>query len=528
MHHLKQLIVSILAISSVLGPQAQAAPRTVGSYLITPDSLPTATGTPLEIERGLLFVPENRNNPESRTIAVNFVRLPALSSDPQTPRRPPVFLLPGGPGSELKLADPNRQKALAEMRRTRDVVYVSQRGNPAAPGLVTPLRIQEAPAALDQPTTAESTRSSQRAAVTSAFQHWSARGVDLRGYDILNIVDDVHELRAALGYDKIVLRGCSFGSQWSLAYLKRWPQTVDRAWLSGVEPLDYTYDSPAWLWASMARLAQRAESDPALKKQMPKGGLMAALSEVVDRLAAKPVTVTFTPRGDTKEVSVVLGAEDVRQHMQGLASSPGSSARQRLTNWPLMVLEMHAGDYRYLAAKRWEKRVNGNQSALILPLIDNSLDITAARDAKLRGEREARWLGDINDLYHNTRDLTPTAKVDDAFRADWRIDVPVLMTNGDLDWSTPLENSRHIRKFLAQGHLVEVAGGTHCTEMPEMTPMLPDVLAQLNQFLDVDFAVTTPAEFFKTLPSAVAYPALEFRAPTGTSLFDEWRAASGS
>lgn len=514
-----------LALPLIRGPEAHAAPRTVGSYLVTPDVIAAASGAPLEIERGLLFVPENRSNPDSRTIAVNFVRFPALKAS--TPRRPPVFLLPGGPGSELDLKNANMQKALQEMRRTRDVVYVSQRGNFIAPGLVSPLVFRESAAPLDRPFTAESIKASHRSSVTSAIQQWNARGVDLRGYDILNIVDDVYELRAALGYDKIVLRGCSFGSQWSFSYIKRWPQTVDRAWLSGVEPLDYAYDSPTWLWASMSRLARQAESDPALAKHMPKGGLMEALRQVLSRLEAQPATVTFVPRGKTEEVRVVVGAEDLRQLLQSLGNIPGDSARQRLTNWPRMLLEMHAGDYRYLAAKSWERRVNGGQSTLILPLIDNSLGITAARDAKLLAEPEARWLGDINDFYHNTRDLTPTPRVDDAFRADWRIDVPVLLTNGDLDWSTPLENAQHARRFLSNGHLLEIEGATHCTEVPELPDLLPELFAQLNAFYEVDFAVTPPADFFKKLPRAAAYPKLEFRAPTAPSSFDEWRGREG-
>lgn len=508
----------------VSGAGAVAAPRTVGSHLLTPDVIASKIGAPLDVERGLLFVPENRGNPQSRTIAVNFVRFPALSSDgnPVTTRRPPVFMLPGGPGSEYDLKNPNLQKSLAVIRRTRDVVYVSQRGNWIAPGLVSPLVIRESAPPLDRPTTVESIKAAQRAATTAAIQQWSARGVDVRGYDIVNIVDDVNDLRIALGYDKIALRGCSFGSQWSLSYMKRWPQTVERAWLSGVEPLDYAYDSPKWLWASMARLARQAEADPALAKHMPKGGLMEALRQVLGKLEAQPATVTFKPRGRTEPVRIVVGAEDLRQLLQSLSDAPGETARQRLANWPRMLLEMHAGDYRYLAAKSWERRVNGEPYTLILPLIDNSLGITAARDAKLLAEPEARWLGDINDFYHNTRDVTPTARVDDAFRADWRIDVPVLLSNGDLDWSTPLENAQHLRKYLAQGHLLEVTGATHCTETPEMTDLLPDVLAQLNAFFEVDFATTPARDYFKTLPSKVAYPALQFRAPTAPSAFDEW------
>ena len=46
--------------------------------------------------------------------------------------------------------------------------------------------------------------------------------------------------------------------------------------------------------------------------------------------------------------------------------------------------------------------------------------------------------------------------------------------------------------------------------------------------LGLPFSIFVLTGFFKTLPSSVAYPALQFRAPTGASLFDEWRTPSGS
>ncbi|WP_163332058.1 alpha/beta fold hydrolase, partial [Klebsiella aerogenes] len=60
-------------------------------------------------------------------------------------------------------------------------------------------------------------------------------GKDLSGYTIAACADDVDALRQALGYPRIVLVGQSFGSQWSLAVMRRHPQIVTRAILSGVE-----------------------------------------------------------------------------------------------------------------------------------------------------------------------------------------------------------------------------------------------------------------------------------------------------
>lgn len=530
MTSMRARIVMLLALGLTGGAHARA-PN--GTYIQIPVSIPDATGTAIEAQQGLFFVLENRRDPRSRTIAIHFLRFPARAgSQTQAGRkRPAVFLLPGGPGTEFDFKDTKLLRAVERLRRTRDVVYVSQRGNPRAPGLVANLTVTEPQAPLDGSLSAARTQGAKQAAMRRAIEEWTARGVDLRGYDILNIVDDLYELRAALGYERIVLRGCSFGSQWSLAYIKRWPDTVDRALLSGVEPLDYTYDSPKWLWASMSRLAKQAEADAKLARHIPDGDLMKALRTVTERLERAPVTVTITDPKTGRDVRIVLGADDLREQIADARGFLGDTTRESLANWPRFILELHGGGLRYLAARAWELRTAGGATPLIGALIDNSLGISPARDSMLLAEREARWLGDINQDYRNTREITPTPDVGVGFRSDWPIDVPVLLVHGDFDWSTPLENAQHLRAHLKQGHLLEVEGATHCTEVPEMAELLPEVTEQIYSFIDADFEKNTAQRFFATLPHAVAYPALAFSAPTGPSLYDQWlirrRAAQG-
>ncbi len=514
---------ALLCASAALAasPAANRSPAP-GTYVTIPDTIVAGPGLKADVERGLFFVRENRAKADSRIIAVAFIRFPAQQTGGAG--RPPVFLLAGGPGSDFDFKDPVEMRAAQRLSRTRDLVYISQRGNPIAPGLVAQMYTPSRTAPLDKPATVESVRESQRAAFKEALDQWTARGVDPSGYDILNIVDDVHELRAALGYDKLVLRGCSFGSQWSFSYLKRWPQTVDRAWLSGVEPLDYAYDSPKWLWNSLTRLAQRAEADPAMKKEIPRGGVMRALQEVVEKLDEQPATVAIEDPRAGKPVSITLGAKDV-QDIITYGGMMGESRDERLGNWPRFIIEMRRGDLRYAAAMVWEMRTFVEEGEpLIGGLIDNSLGITAKRDAQLLAEPEARWLGDINDFYHNTRDITPTPNVGDAFRADWPLEMPVLLVNGDLDWSTPVENARHASKFLKHGAYVEVEGGTHCGETEDMVAERPQEMEQLYSFIDADFSKSTPEQFFATLPKRVVYPAIHFVPPGGASLYEQWLA----
>lgn len=245
---------------------------------------------------------------------------------------------------------------------------------------------------------------------------------------------------------------------------------------------------------------------------------MQALKEVLERLEEKPVRVAIaTPSGSRHELTV--GAHDLRQVLR---SSYGPSRRGRYENWPRYILELHSGDYRYLAAQQWESRSRRIPRPMIGLLIDNSLGITADRDSKLSREAAAHWLGDINASYKATRELTATSAVDDDFRADWEIDVPVLLVNGDLDWSTPLENAKHARRFLSKGHLIIVLGAGHCPIGEELAKLLPDVAEQIRKFIDADFVEGSPAGFFETLPQKISLPPFQFNLPVGPSLYDQW------
>lgn len=515
-------IASLSAALTLACAQVSAASPPPGSYITIPDGI-GAQGRRVDVERGLLFVPENRRPDnrqprESRTIAVHFLRFAALEKGSS---RPPVFMLAGGPGSDLDFGRAPLMDLVERLRRHRDVVYLSQRGYPASPGLVPDLRVNAGPAPLDVPGTPVTRAEREAAAWKKAIAEWSAKGVDLSGYDILNIVDDVHDLRAALGYDKIILRACSFGSQWSFAYMKRWPQTVDRAFLGGIEPLDYGYDSPKWLWASLMRLAKLAEADVHLAPHVPAGGLAKAIDRLIAQLERAPAKVSIVvDTADPRPLDVVVGADDLRRQLRDADGFMGRTRLDSLASWPRFIIELTRGDYRYLAATTWQRRVAGEARPMILALIDNSLGISAARDAKIAAEPEARWIGDVNEYYRATRSLTPTPDAGDAFRADWPLDIPILMVNGDLDWATPLENALHEKRFAARGHLLTVQGGTHCSEFWELPGQRPEVNAMLYDFVDAE----DPQQALQNIPEHVALAPMVFHLPAGASLYDQWLA----
>jgi hypothetical protein len=125
--------------------------------------------------------------------------------------------------------------------------------------------------------------------------------VDLSGYNISECAGDVNDLRKALGYDKIMLMGQSFGSQWSFAVMRHHPQIVERAILTGVEPLNHTYDMPSHIMNAIRRIWQHLDTDPAWAPYLPPGGMQEAAESVLTRLEHGGIEVKDS-KGKTKMV----------------------------------------------------------------------------------------------------------------------------------------------------------------------------------------------------------------------------------
>lgn len=174
-----------------------------------------------------------------------------------------------------------------------DVVLVDQRGY-SERGNVLKYRYQTASEPLDQPARLERSTRNFAAMARAAVAEFREKGVDLRGYTVKECADDVNDLRRVLKYERITLVGGSFGSQWGFAVMRRHPDRVARALLTGVEPLDCGYDMPSHVLAAMQRIWWEAEQDERLKPYLPPGGLTAALREVLDRLLREPVRVTLS------------------------------------------------------------------------------------------------------------------------------------------------------------------------------------------------------------------------------------------
>ncbi|MDG2102722.1 MAG: alpha/beta fold hydrolase [Pirellulaceae bacterium] len=454
------LLVCVAATCFVQGQET--SPPTAGDIIFENKTYTAEDGRLRNYEVGTLYVKENRSDPQSRLIGLGFARYRAKQATGA-----PVFFLPGGPGSSFLEGNPPTLAAL--VRDRCDVIFVDQRGYSRNGAFLENIPFEEivlpADADLDD-------RVAFFAKYTEAVvDHYQATDVDLSGYNILECIEDVNELRAALGYAKITLRGQSFGSQWSFGIMRQYPETVERALLSGVEPLNNAYDMPSHVFAALQRIWKSIDKDPRFHAYLPEGGMQEAAEVVLQRLESEPIKLFV--EGESKPIRI-LGPDDF----------PFTSPRQ--------ILELYHGQTSGWAAARFLGRPS---KTLISPLIDSSLHATPERLETLWHDPAVRFTTRQNFArYMATATIWPSPDVGDEFRTPKKCDIPVVFVNGDWDIKTPIENMYEIADYFPNSHQVIVHQAGHGTITSRMQKQHPDFIAQLVEFLETGKMDLLPAE----------------------------------
>jgi pimeloyl-ACP methyl ester carboxylesterase len=470
---LTSLSLSVRAKPKPQVMSSQSAGRKPGDIVMEKASVSSAKGEPIEVDLGTLYVPENRADPNSRIIGVGFARARAL----QPSNVPPSFHLPGGPGSSfingLK-AGGNPKHPLAsgiDYYRFSDVVFIDQRGA-SERGDVLRFKYRTTEHPLDQPLSVDRDVAGFTDFTCKAVSEFTQRGFDLRGYSIIDLAEDVNDLRKALGYQQVTLVGQSFGSQWAFAVMRLHPEIVARALLSGVEPLDCGYDMPSQVFAVVQRMWSEAEQDPRIKPYLPTGGLMQVAHEIVQRLERESAHVTVKDPKSGEIKAVTLGPEDFRANFHTELSGPA---------FLLSLYYRHYDELAQLAVNF--RRSHETEEAILGPLVDTSLGVTPRREYLLRRDPAANFLGQWNfNSYLATANIWPTADVGNDFRTEVLNRIPVVFVTGDWDTSTPIENTLAVAPYFMNGHVVIVEHGRHAV-LKNIASSSPATLAALLEFV---------------------------------------------
>jgi pimeloyl-ACP methyl ester carboxylesterase len=461
------LAVLLLACLALLPPFANAA-----SLELAPC---TISGTTEAARCGTLEVFENRVAASGRRIRVKVAVFPAKSAPPAPD---PLFILAGGPGQSAIEFSGFLIRDFAFAHDQRDIVFVDQRGTGGSNPLQCPLG-----GTFDEVVQSVAIGVDGDLAAVRACRADLERRADLRFYTTPLAMDDLDDVRAALGYERINLWGASYGTRAALVYMRQHPKRVRSAILRAVGGVDLKL--PATVAAdgqrALDRLFGACAMDNACRTAYPNAEL--SLRQALEKVRARPVTLEATDPRTRKAHAVrvdhnvfattiffLLFASDWSKEIPRIAHAAAAGNYQPLAAFlPLSVLTA--------APVHWGMR-RTVLCAEDVPLISGE---------QIRALSEGTVMGDASNmgLIAACREW-PVGELPKGYNEPVKTEAPILAISGTEDPVLPPHRAEEALKSLPNATHVIVPGAAHGPNFPGCTTTLAKKFLEAASGTDLD------------------------------------------
>jgi pimeloyl-ACP methyl ester carboxylesterase len=408
-----------------------------------------------EVRCGVLTVPENRATRSGRRIDLHVAVLPA--------RRPesapdPLFILAGGPGQGARDYAPFVEAAFKEVRRARDIVLVDVRGtgasNPLNCDLGDPLELL----------------SREVIDPTPCLKRLPGNP---RFYTSELIVDDLDDVRAALGYERINLWGGSYGTRAALVYAQRHGEHVRSAVLDGAAPFEIELPlyNASNAQRALDRLLTDCATDPSCRTAFPR--LREELGEVLARLDQGPVRLSLRHPQTNRLVDFTVSHSAFTSGIRGMLYVPLYASLI-----PFMVHEAAQGDFSTFAALSLQTAAWSTETMSLGMTLSVLCTEDVQRITDEAAEREVRgtFLGRSEiDSWRQMCAHWPRGPLPAEVDRVRPLQIPALILSGDLDPVTPPRWGKAMKAHFPGALHVVVPGTGHNTST---TGCVPDLIAE--------------------------------------------------
>jgi pimeloyl-ACP methyl ester carboxylesterase len=440
-----------------------------------------------ETQCGTFEVWENRATRSGRRIKLAVEVVSALSTSPASD---PVFVLAGGPGQGAADLVGSLLPMFEKLHRKHDLVFVDQRGT----GTSSPLKCPSEDAGLKE----KLREGVDTAALRSCLAGLEDAGLDPSTYTTSPAMDDLDDVRAALGYPTIDLWGGSYGTRAALTYLRQHPDHTRAVVLDGVDPPSMS------LIVASAENAERAfdkvfaacNADPACARTFP--DLRTKLVTLLASLAAHPVTTTLADPTTGAPTEVTITRTTFLLDLHGLLYKPEIAALL-----PLVIDSASHGDFAPFAAQAVSSSAIGDQiSEGMYFSVVCAEDAPLATPEAVAAHTKDTMMGDaFAQSILGVCSFWPKGPVPADFHDPVASAVPVLLLSGDLDPVTPPSRAEEARAKLTASTAVVVPATGHITSSTGCVPDLVEGFVDHASVAGLDLgcvAKVRPPPFFVT------------------------------
>ncbi len=318
-----------------------------------------------------------------------------------------------------------------------------------------------------------------------------AQGIDLTAYDTIENADDVHDMKVALGVDKIDLHGISYGTRLALEIVKRHPADIHATIIDGVMPPDVPVMGmfPVAMDTILSRTFNACKADTKCNATYP--DLDGQMTQLKAKLEKTPFKAHDYQYGEDYDYNWSAFVED----LIGKSYSEGTAAR--VPYWVHSLLTETQEQFTAAAKKADDEEMahfaEEDEQAKSNPLLAEYINVMKhASDAdyeamdmaqgmylsvtcndygqhekladakvaqsKIRSvlQDEIGLEGEFSDC-----DIWPKRASDPTIQEPARFSGPVLVIGGDEDPATPVEWAKHAASTLSASTFIEVPTGGH-------------------------------------------------------------------
>lgn len=457
------LLAAVLALASC--SSGSDAPRP--SIALDTCRLP---GVEIAARCGTHEVWEDRAAKSGRKVKLDIAIIPARL---RAKEHDPIVVFAGGPGQGAVSLASQVVPIFARLNDARDIVLVDQRGT----GNSNPLDCEDEGAPALQSIFEDTLPAPLVAKCLARLD------ADPRMYITSIAVEDLDEVREALGYAKLNLWGGSYGTRVALEYLRRHGDRVRSVVLDGVAPatmklpLSFVSDGDA----ALKRLLEACAAEDLCARSYPH--LKETIAAVRAQLARRPARVGIQdPRTGERETIVVN--ENI--FLSGLFRPLYVAELASLL--PYGINSAASGDFNPLLAQNLEfaDDIAENLSLGMHLSVVCAEDIPRITSEDLAAVSKSFFGRALVDDFMRACNTWPRGKVPADFYEPVRSQAPVLIFSGGIDPATPPRHGEQVAATLPNSkHLVAPQLG-HGVSLHGCAPRLIEAFIRIGSARDLD------------------------------------------